>query len=156
MDIQVILGMVILGALIGVGIYSFVKLDKAQKIVNVKEWLKWAVVEAEKALGGGTGQLKLRWVYDLAIKDIMANPRYSEMVSEVSDYINKIYSNDKVTMEDAYELVKGEYPIEIPRRSIYNLIISNMKKNTKKGGKQKSLARNSKLFTLHFIKTKYL
>lgn len=28
------------------------------------EWLKWAVSEAEKQLGGGTGQLKLRQVWD--------------------------------------------------------------------------------------------
>lgn len=28
------------------------------------EWLKFAVSEAEKLLGGGTGQLKLRQVYD--------------------------------------------------------------------------------------------
>lgn len=35
---------------------------------GVKEWLKWAVTEAESYLGGGTGQLKLRYVYDLAVK----------------------------------------------------------------------------------------
>ena len=35
---------------------------------NFKEWLKGAVAKAEKELGSGTGQLKLRWVYDLAIK----------------------------------------------------------------------------------------
>ena len=37
-------------------------------IINQKrkcvEWLKFAVSEAEKLLGGGTGQLKLRQVYD--------------------------------------------------------------------------------------------
>ncbi len=31
----------------------------------VKQWLIWAVSEAEKALGSGTGQLKLRKVYDM-------------------------------------------------------------------------------------------
>lgn len=40
----------------------------AYMIVNQKakimEWLKYAVIEAEKYLGGGTGQLKLRQVYD--------------------------------------------------------------------------------------------
>lgn len=35
---------------------------------GIKEWLKWAVTEAESYLGGGTGQLKLRYVYDLAVK----------------------------------------------------------------------------------------
>lgn len=32
---------------------------------NVKEWLLWAVTEAENYLGSGTGKLKLRYVYDL-------------------------------------------------------------------------------------------
>lgn len=31
---------------------------------KVKEWLKFAVTEAEMYLGSGTGQLKLRQVYD--------------------------------------------------------------------------------------------
>lgn len=31
---------------------------------KVKEWLKYAVTMAEKELGSGTGQLKLREVYD--------------------------------------------------------------------------------------------
>lgn len=38
------------------------------KRANAKEWLKWAVTEAEKALGTGTGQAKLRMVYDMFVK----------------------------------------------------------------------------------------
>ena len=37
-------------------------------IMGFKNWLVWAVSEAEKMLGSGTGQLKLRYVYDSAIK----------------------------------------------------------------------------------------
>ena len=33
---------------------------------GIKEWLKWAVTESY--LGGGTGELKLRYVYDLAVQ----------------------------------------------------------------------------------------
>lgn len=36
-------------------------------LMGFKNWLVWAVAEAEKMLGGGTGQLKLRYVYDLAV-----------------------------------------------------------------------------------------
>lgn len=36
-------------------------------LMGFKEWLVWAVAEAEKVLGSGTGQLKLRYVYDLAV-----------------------------------------------------------------------------------------
>ena len=36
-------------------------------IMGFKNWLVWAVSEAEKMLGSGTGQLKLRLVYDMAV-----------------------------------------------------------------------------------------
>lgn len=36
-------------------------------IKGFKNWLVWAVSEAEKVLGSGTGQLKLRYVYDTAV-----------------------------------------------------------------------------------------
>lgn len=36
-------------------------------IKGFRNWLVWAVSEAEKALGSGTGQLKLRYVYDAAV-----------------------------------------------------------------------------------------
>ena len=34
---------------------------------KAKEWLKWAVSYAEQELGTGTGQLKLRMVYDMFV-----------------------------------------------------------------------------------------
>lgn len=46
--------------------------------IKVKEWLKYAVVLAEKELGGGTGQLKLRQVYDMFIERF---PVFSKFVS---------------------------------------------------------------------------
>ena len=46
-------------------IYSFIKMPKADQFEAVKEWLLWAVAEAEKLYGSGTGALKLRYVYDL-------------------------------------------------------------------------------------------
>jgi len=41
-----------------------------------KEWLVFAVSESEKLFGGGTGQLKLRYVYDLAIKTFPALTKF--------------------------------------------------------------------------------
>ena len=35
---------------------------------GIKEWLKWAVTQAECYIGGGKGELKLRDVYDLAVQ----------------------------------------------------------------------------------------
>ncbi len=67
-----------------------------------------------------------KYIYDLTIKSIMYDSRYNELVSEVYDYISRIYSNDEETMKQAYELVKGEYPIEISERFLYDLIITNV------------------------------
>lgn len=39
---------------------------------NVKEWLLWAVTEAENYLGSGTGKLKLRYVYDKCVEKFPA------------------------------------------------------------------------------------
>ena len=37
-------------------------------IMGFRDWLVWAVIEAEHMLGSKTGQMKLRYVYDLAIR----------------------------------------------------------------------------------------
>lgn len=47
--------------------FRFFRKPSDKQIENVKEWLKLAVVEAEKQLGNNTGQLKLRVVYDRAV-----------------------------------------------------------------------------------------
>jgi hypothetical protein len=45
---------------------------------NIKEWLLYAVVEAEKGLGSKTGKLKLRQVYDWFISTY---PIISKLIS---------------------------------------------------------------------------
>lgn len=66
MDIH---SMVLIGFLCVVGVGALVlyliNLDKKRRIEVLKEWLLLAVIQAEKELGGGTGQVKLRFVYDL-------------------------------------------------------------------------------------------
>lgn len=52
---------IILAALPLVAIAVYLIINQRAK---VREWLIWAVTRAEKELGGGTGQLKLRQVYD--------------------------------------------------------------------------------------------
>lgn len=48
--------------------YTFFKRPTGEQLAAVKEWLLWAVTEAEKELGGNTGQLKLRYVYDMFVE----------------------------------------------------------------------------------------
>ena len=40
----------------------------ALRFSSFRNWLVFAVSEAEKVLGGGTGKLKLRYAYNIAIK----------------------------------------------------------------------------------------
>ena len=67
-NIAVIIGICCVIGVIGFGVYQFIKLEKDKQLEIVKEWLLLAVVEAEKKLGGGTGQIKLRYVYDMFIE----------------------------------------------------------------------------------------
>lgn len=50
-----------------VAAYRYFNLPSEAQLAKVREWLLWAVTEAEKELGGGTGKLKLRQVYDLFV-----------------------------------------------------------------------------------------
>ncbi len=53
-----------IGGFLGFKLLKFLKLPTAKQIDKIKEWLIFACMEAEKELGGKTGQLKLRFVYD--------------------------------------------------------------------------------------------
>ena len=60
---------------------------------KVKEWLKYAVIEAEKYLGSGTGQLKLRAVYDMFVETypvfskILPFSIFSKMVDDALEWM---------------------------------------------------------------------
>lgn len=67
---------------------------------NAKEWLKWAVAEAEKALGSGTGQLKLHMVYDMFVEQFswvstfVSFDTFSIWVDEALVWLNKQLSEN--------------------------------------------------------------
>lgn len=46
----------------------FLSMPTDSKKQALQEWLKWAVTVVEKEYGGKTGQLKLRQVWDMALK----------------------------------------------------------------------------------------
>lgn len=88
---------------------KFLGLPTDQQIDNFKEWLKWAVTQAEKELGSGTGQLKLRRVYDMAVKQfpwiarLVCFEEFSMWVDEALIWLNaQLESNKKVN-----DMVKG-------------------------------------------------
>jgi len=63
----ILLGLISLGSVALIAVKHYWGLPTNTQIAQIKAWLLWAVVEAEKELGGGTGKLKLRFVYDLFI-----------------------------------------------------------------------------------------
>lgn len=70
---------------------------------KVKEWLRYAVIEAEKELGSGTGPMKLRYVYDLFIAKfpklsvVISFNTFSEWVDVALDYTHGLLAdNSKV------------------------------------------------------------
>ena len=69
-------------------ICCFLKLSKEKQIEMIKQWLLFIVIEAEKELGGGTGAVKLRFVYDKFIErfkfmsKLITFEMFSKMVDE--------------------------------------------------------------------------
>lgn len=62
------LAAIAVAGVIGLAIGKFWRLPTSEQREKVKEWLLWAVTQAEAELGSGTGQLKLRSVYDLFVQ----------------------------------------------------------------------------------------
>ena len=96
---------ILLVAAIGVGyiiwkFYSFVKMPAQDQFAMVREWLLWAVAEAEKMYGSGTGVLKLRYVYDMFvtkfefISKFMSFKDFSNLVDEALEEFNSIISSN--------------------------------------------------------------
>lgn len=91
-------------ALIGVCIWSvfqFVQIPTSKQVAKVQEWLLWAVTKAEAELGSGTGQLKLRYVYDMfvekfpAVAKAMSFEYFSMMVDKALDKMKDILRQNK-------------------------------------------------------------
>lgn len=69
MDIITLAIIFIIGICIGgISTYFITKTSKAEQLIKIKEWLIFAVSDAEKYLEGEEGALKLRAVYDEFIK----------------------------------------------------------------------------------------
>lgn len=69
MDESMIAIILVAALLILLGIASFLKMSREEKIECLINWARKAVYDAEDMLGAGTGQLKLAKVYNLAIKE---------------------------------------------------------------------------------------
>lgn len=96
----IILAAIAVGIAIGIAVYHFAKLPRADQLKKVRKWLLGAVIEAEKALGSGTGQLKLRKVYDLFLTrfswlaKLITFEMFSDMVTDALDEMQELLKNN--------------------------------------------------------------
>lgn len=96
----VIIAVIALGIGIVIAIVKFIKSGNAAQLANLKEWLLYATIEAEKALGSGTGKLKLRTVYDMFLTKfpwlakIITFERFSELVDDALENMNDLLATN--------------------------------------------------------------
>lgn len=97
-------------ALAIVAVKRFISSDYETQLNNVREWLLWAVTEAEKALGEGTGKLKLRYVYDSFLvtfpwlSKAISFELFEALTNEAVDRMKELLHNNY----KAKEYVEGE------------------------------------------------
>lgn len=84
----------------GIAAYRYFNLPSEEQLEKVRQWLLKAVTEAEKELGGGTGQLKLRTVYDAFLTKfpwlapVISFSRFSQLVDEALEEMRKMLAKN--------------------------------------------------------------
>lgn len=107
MDKTILIYLAALVVLAVVMLIAAVKVFGEQKVRN---WLVWAVSKAEQKFGSGTGQLKLRSVYNQFIarfpklSTFITFKRFSALVDEALDILSDMLKNGKI----ANIIEKGE------------------------------------------------
>lgn len=72
---------------------------------SVRQWLIYATAQAEKELGSGTGQLKLRQVYDAFVgrfpwvARFVSFARFGELVDDALEDLRKMLLNNHAVRE---------------------------------------------------------
>jgi hypothetical protein len=101
---NIIIGVILAIVLIGGGIY----------INGFKNWLVWAVTEAETLFGSKTGKLKLRYAYELAVKRFPTIAKlipftvFCNMVDEALDIMRDMIENNKNIADAIADEIKEE------------------------------------------------
>ena len=92
MEIQdIVMGVILAVVVIAGGIY----------VNGFKNWLVWAVSEAEATFGSKTGKLKLRYAYELAVERFPMVAKFipfnmfSKMIDSALDIMRDMIENNK-------------------------------------------------------------
>ena len=93
-------------SVISIKVYVFLKTPGKEQLNKIQEWLVWAVAQAEKELGSGTGQMKIKYVYDLfitkfpAVAIFVPYSTFSNMVEKaLEEFKEMIASNQRISEE---------------------------------------------------------
>ena len=103
---------VVICAIIAIVVYlnRFIALPSCEQLNKVKQWLLYAVIEAEKQYQGGTGALKLRAVYNQfcqvfpSLVPVISFEIFSELVDEALEQMKHLLETN---LDIAY-YVEGE------------------------------------------------
>lgn len=93
-------------AVVSIKVYIFLKTPGKDQLNKIQEWLIWAVAQAEKELGSGTGQLKIKYVYDLFISKFPAvaifvkYETFANMVEKALDEFKEMIDTNRRISEE--------------------------------------------------------
>ena len=99
----------IIGGIVAVFLIAF-----TMWLMGFKNWLVWAVSEAEAVLGSKTGQLKLHYVYDLAVARFPIAAKmipftvFSKLVDAALDVMREMITNNTSIAEAITKQIEGE------------------------------------------------
>lgn len=77
-------------------IVRFCMMPGEEQLIQIREWLLWAVMKAEQSFGAETGKLKLHFVYDLFVSrfpwavKLITFERFAELVDDALDEMKKL------------------------------------------------------------------
>ena len=101
---KIVIGGVLAVAVIAGGIY----------VNGFKNWLVWAVSEAEAIFGSNTGKLKLRYVYDMAVERFPTIAKFipfalfGKLVDGALDVMRDMIENNKNIADAITDEIKEE------------------------------------------------
>jgi hypothetical protein len=98
----------------GYTVYTFFKMPSDKQTNKVQEWLLYAVTKAETELGAGTGEIKLRYTYDMFVTKFewiaktITFEMFSGMVDVALTQMKEILENNKAVQKLVDEKKMGE------------------------------------------------
>ena len=101
----IIIACLSVAALAIVCVWQFSQKPTKEQLEAVREWLVYAVSSAEAELGSGTGQLKLRHVYDMFVERFptialfITFAEFGKMVDDALVTMRQMLANNKAISE---------------------------------------------------------